>query len=157
MEGLRSSVATLEGLTMDESTEVVPTPERNAKTRRRLLFTLIAGTLLVALAALGLSIYNTVRFDDKIHDYIDAHRATLIGAPGPQGLPGQAGATGPQGPRGLPGEPGEPGEDATTDLMNYTNCLELQVGGWMRRATITTSSFDELQLDLFPLVLTCRP
>jgi hypothetical protein len=58
-------------------------------------------SVVAALGALGVSIYNTTqihaRVDDRVVEYIATHGA------GPQGEPGERGPAGERGPRGFPG------------------------------------------------------
>ena len=58
---------------------------------RRLAVVAISVALVAGLGALGLSIYNTARFDDRVHDYIAAHASELRGK---RRQPGVTGATG---------------------------------------------------------------
>jgi hypothetical protein len=105
--------------------------------RRRLMWAAISVALVAALGALGLSIYNTARFDDRVQDYIQGHRASLAGAQGPQG---PRGPVGPQGPAGLPGLRGPAGADGEqVDLSSYSSCLEFELEQWMNGASASTT------------------
>jgi hypothetical protein len=133
---------------MDETPQT--TTERP---RRRLMWSAVIVALVAGLGALGLSIYNTARFDERVKDYVTAHKASLVGAPGPVG---PRGATGPEGPRGAAGPQGAAGKDADPlALQRYNNCLESGLASWMRRASITNGAFTGLTLSMPPLVLSC--
>jgi hypothetical protein len=128
-------------------------PEEVARRpRRRFLTGIACVTLIAALAALGLSIYNTARFDDRVRDYVSDHRAALAGVQGPRGAPGTQGPAGPAGPIGLPGK--------TPDLAAYNTCVQFELNQWMERATVTLTTDAARQLaakfNLQPLLLACQ-
>jgi hypothetical protein len=109
----------------EEETTSTTTPRRTS----RLAIAAIAVALIAGLGALGLSVYNTTRFNDRVADYIGAHKTSLQGARGPQGPPGEPG---PQ------GDPGEQGPAGTTDLARYGECLSLEIQRWGNDFTIRT-------------------
>jgi hypothetical protein len=113
--------------------ETTPTPDP-LRPRRRLLWSAVIVALVAGLGALGLSIYNTIRFDDRVNDYVQSHRAVLAGARGPQGPAGPPGAEGPEGPEGPAGADAEP-----VNLSRYSSCLQLQLGQWMNGASVEMS------------------
>jgi hypothetical protein len=115
---------------MDETTAA------GAPRSRRLIWTAVTVALLAGLGALGLSLYNTARLDDRVHDYVVAHRAALAGVPGPQGARGATGPVGPAGPIGLPSKP--------VDLSSYSSCLEFELEQWLDRSRVDISTLGVL-------------
>jgi hypothetical protein len=110
--------------------EEAPTRQRS----RRLLFLLVSVALLTGLGALGLSIYNTARFDDRVQAYVHSHSEDFRGLRGPQG---GVGATGPV---GTPGLPGPRGQAALTDFSSFDACLSSSIRSWATGFALTTRS-----------------
>jgi hypothetical protein len=90
--------------------------------------------LVAGLGALGLSVFNTVRFDDRVHDFVSAHRAELAGERGAPGSIGATGVPGPAGPIGLPGKAG------ASDLGRYNVCLAYEIESWAQQLTVDTGA-----------------
>jgi hypothetical protein len=87
--------------------------------------------LVVALAALGLSLYNTTQLNKRLQSYVQAHAASLQGPPGPRGVAGATGPPGADGSTGLTGEAGPAGPAGfVSNLSSYNDCVANAVTRW---------------------------
>src|SRR5262249_53431044 len=110
--------------------------------------------VVVAVAALGLGIYDRATFETRVREYVDAHPAELVGARGPSGprgrpglgRQGEPGDRGPQGDPGLPGSlgdpgpPGPPGPQGMPGKPADVSCIESAIDSWARRIQLSQMS-----------------